>query len=232
MALSFGFFDAINSDRVYSAEDMNAFLTLLTSDGVLATPQGTPSNYFQTIENSGMTVKVKPGIAVVNGHWMKDTADATLSIDSAHSTLMRIDSIVIRCDSTDRICEIAVVKGTPSASPAAPALTNTAYIKEYRLANIRVSAGATSIVNNNIIDTRGTADCPWITSLVQIPDTSTLFGAYNTALQNALDETTAGNLQNQINSINLQIAGIPNVSSGTADPSGGTDGDIYIKYEA
>ena len=35
-----GFFDAINNDRVYSAEDMNMPYTKLISEGVFATPKG------------------------------------------------------------------------------------------------------------------------------------------------------------------------------------------------
>lgn len=78
-----------------------------------------------------------------------------LSITTAHATLPRIDIVVAKIEDTQYAggvdaWSLAVVAGTPAASPVAP----TEPANCIRLANIAVGAGVTSIVNGNITDTR------------------------------------------------------------------------------
>ena len=57
-----GFFDAMNNDRLYSADQMNRPYKRLVSNGVFATPQVTPSTDLQVVSAaSGMNIKVKKG---------------------------------------------------------------------------------------------------------------------------------------------------------------------------
>ena len=66
-----------------------------------------------------------------------------------------------------RNIQIAVVSGTPAGTPVAPSLTRTSDIYELGIADVLVPTAATSIIANNIIDTRlDTNLCGLVNSLV------------------------------------------------------------------
>lgn len=172
-----GFFNSINKDRLYTAEEMTRPYELLVSNGVFATPKGTPSDYLQVYASEGMNLTVKAGRGIFADKWFLLDGDMAISLESAEVTLNRIDSIVVRVDSSEavRAASIVIKKGVPASNPAPPEVTRASLIKEYRLANILISAGATTIQQMNITDTRGSADCGWVTSLIEQVDTSTLY---------------------------------------------------------
>lgn len=179
MAVQCGFFNSVGKDRLYKAEDMTKPYELLVSNGVFATQNGTPSNYLQAYAGtqSGLNVLVKAGRGIFFDKWFVNDADMTLVLDSAETVLDRIDTIVARVDvsETVRAGSIVVKKGTPASSPVAPSMTRSTTVREYRLADVKISAGATAIKQTDITDQRGSADCGWVTSLVQQVDTSTLW---------------------------------------------------------
>lgn len=172
-----GFFNSVNGDRLYQADDMTKPYENLVSNGVFATQSGTPSNYLQVYAEQLLSVRVKAGRGVFFDKWFLSDSDIVLSLETAHATLPRIDSIVVKVDKSEnvRAATIEVKKGTPNSTPVAPTLTRSDYIKEYRLANIRVNANDTTILQSNIQDTRGLSECGWVTSLIQQVDTSTLY---------------------------------------------------------
>lgn len=172
-----GFFNSINGDRRYTAEEMTRPYELLVSNGVFATQSGTPSDYLQVHADSGMNLIVKGGRGIFADKWFLLDGDMHMTVESAEVTLNRIDSIVVKVDLNEsvRSASIIVKKGTPASTPMAPEVIRTALVQEYRLANIAVNAGVTAIQQLNITDTRGSDDCGWVTSLIQQVDTSTLY---------------------------------------------------------
>lgn len=177
MAIQCGFFNSVNKDRLYSAEDMTKPYELLVSNGVFASPDGTPSDQLQVMASNGFNVLVKPGRGIFADKWLINDAEMTLTFDAPEVTVDRIDSVIVRVDVSEdvRIGDIFVRKGTPSTSPVPPDLIDTGLIKEYRLANVRLDSDTLEIRQLNIQDCRGSAECPWVTSLIQQVDTSTLF---------------------------------------------------------
>lgn len=177
MAIKCGFFNSVNKDRLYKAEEMTRPYELLVSNGVFATQEGKPSTQLQVYANSGMTIKVLAGRGIFKDKWLINDADLSLTVSTAEVTLARIDSVIVRIDTSEsvRTGTIVVKEGTPASSPTAPVMVRSDTIYEYRLADILVNPGVTAITQTNITDRRGSADCPWVTSLVQQVDTSTLF---------------------------------------------------------
>lgn len=180
-----GFFDSVDRDRLYKAEAMTRPYELLVSNGVFATPEGTPSTYLQVYANEGMNVVVKAGRGIFKDKWLINSEDMVLTLEASEVTLSRIDSIIVRIDTSEsvRAGSIEVKTGTPSSNPVAPAMERSEDVYEYRLANISVSPQVTKIEQLNISDQRGSADCPWVTSLVQQVDTSTLFAQWEDAYE-------------------------------------------------
>lgn len=75
----------------------------------------------------------------------------TVTIPTA-SAQARIDIVCCKVDVSTGVASLVVVSGTPSGSPAVPATPAS----HYKLANVAVGAGVTTITNANITDTRRT----------------------------------------------------------------------------
>lgn len=188
MAITYGFFNSLNGDRVYNADDMSTYFKGLISDGVYENVGGA----LQVLAGTGMTVNVQTGRAIINSKWLENDAVLTLPITAAHVTLNRYTAVVIHLDMSARTIDIITKDGTPATTPTKPTLTNGSTVKEFCLAYIYVAAGATSISQSNITDNRAnTNECGWITGLVEQVDTSTLFNQWQTAYNENIAEMNA-----------------------------------------
>ena len=163
-----GFFDSVNKDRLYTANQMNMPYKRVISDGVFPNKNGGPSGDFQVAAVSGMVVSVATGNAMIGGKWAESDEQINVTIAGNTSAYTRIDSIMIRADVSANVRAVGIVykQGTESATPTAPALETGGRVTEIRLADITVSPAAVSITDANIIDQRGTADCPWVAGVI------------------------------------------------------------------
>lgn len=105
-------------------------------------------------DSSGMQVKVKSGQAWIKGHFFESTAEEILAIDAADPTNPRIDRVILRLDWNDNFIDLAVLKGTPAASPSPPTLTQSSSRWEISLAQVLVRAGAVTIAAGDVTDER------------------------------------------------------------------------------
>lgn len=187
-----GFYDSVSQDRLYTAEDMNKPYKRVITNGVFATPKGTPSTDLQVVAFSGMTIKCLHGDGMFGYKWFQVESDIAITVPSNTALLPRFDSVFARVDTriSSRAGSIVYRTGTESQNPTPPAIDTTEGVFEYRLANVYVAAGAASIVQANISDLRGSLGCPWITSLIRQVDTSTLFAQWQDAYQTYFDEST------------------------------------------
>lgn len=193
-AVNSGFYDAVNSDRTYSADDMNRPYKRLVSNGVFATPQGNPSTDLQVVSaGTGMQIIVQAGEGIFADKWFENAAAINITVPNNTSTVPRVDSVIVQVDqrTSGRVGNIVYRTGTPSSNPAAPAINLVTNVTEYRVANIYVAAGANAINNDAITDLRGSSSCPWITALINQVDTSVLFEQYQAAYQNYFNNSTA-----------------------------------------
>ena len=97
-------------------------------------------------DGSGLDVDVATGGFVVNGHPFANSAIANLAVTANASGNARIDTVVVRLTQPGQTLEgkieLAVVAGTPAASPVAPSLTQTSATWEEALADVAVANGA------------------------------------------------------------------------------------------
>ena len=180
MSFICGFFNSIDGDRKYNAEQMNNPYRRIVSNGVFARPNGTLSTDFQVQSIADMKVKVMAGEGIFADKWAKLDSDMPFDVPTAHVTLPRIDSIVVRIDSSAavRAGSIIYLQGSASSNPTAPALEDSNFIKEYRLANIRVNANTSTITQANITDTRPSSECGIITNLLANSDISATYAQW------------------------------------------------------
>lgn len=158
-----GFFNSSGSDRIYDAADFAAYFGNLVSNGVF---YATATN-LQATPGNGLAVSVAAGSAWINGYRYENTDDLNLPLTTANGSNPRIDRVVVRLSHVSRNIQLAVVAGTPAATPSAPALTRTSDVYELGIADVLIPAAATSIAANNITDTRlNTSLCGLVNSLV------------------------------------------------------------------
>ena len=163
---------------------------------------------------------------MINGAFAYDAEESTVTLATANANLPRIDRVVLRCNYLNRLCEIITKTGTPASIPAAPELLQPASGDYYELclATVRVEAGATSVTQSAITDTRGDSSvCGFITQLIDHLDTSEFmsqltawqeeysaeqqaaFTAWFNEMKDQLSEDAAGNLQNQITALGTRV---------------------------
>lgn len=187
--ITYGFFNSVNGDRKYNAEDMSHYFEGLISDGIFETI----GDRFLVTAGEGMTVTVGTGRALIDCHWIKNDAALSLSLDPADVQLPRKDAIVIKLDLNDsaRQMSIEIIKGTPVFPAETPIITNTENVKYLLLAVVTINKGITSIQQNYITDYRGSVKCPWVTGIVDQVNTADLFLQYQTAYETMRAEMEA-----------------------------------------
>ena len=174
-----GFFNSIDGDRKYDADDISNYFLKLISNGVFATP----ANSMQIQAATGMRVKVTPGWAFINCKWLRLDNDHYITLDKADVKYNRVDRIVLRLDPSDdvRAITIQVKKGDPGDPTY---LKNLERVKngvwELSLGYVWVHANATEIRQSNIVDERANTDvCGFVTGLIDQIDTTNLFAQYD-----------------------------------------------------
>ncbi len=224
MAVTYGFYDSLNHDRLYNAQQMSAIFDGIINDGVFMSV----GNQFHTVAGTGMQVIVKSGRAWFDSTWTLNDAEYPLSIDAADVLLTRIDAVVLEVNSevATRANTIKVVKGTPASTPAKPTLTNTATIHQHALAYVTVAKNTTAITNSMIEIVVGKTETPYVTAILQTTDITDLFKKWENDFQvwfetvkGTLDGDVALNLQNQIDHCvkKADKATAEDIEAGTAD---------------
>ena len=162
MSVSSGFFNSVNGDRVYNADDIANYFEGLLTNGVFY-GYGTGLGVFENPAGADMSVVVGTGKAMALGKFIKNTNQLTLELETGGSQ-PRYDAIVAGVDLDARTADIYVKQGTEAVSPAYPSRYNNVDTVELVLAYVYVAAGATSIVQSNITQKQSDSSvCGWIT---------------------------------------------------------------------
>lgn len=211
MAEKSSFFNSVSGDRKYKAEDWASYFGALIGNGVFPNP----ATNLQVVPGArGLTVTVHAGKAWINGYYYNNTDDLTLTLPTSDGSKKRIDRIVVRWSLSDRKISAEVKSGTAATNPSAPVLQRDSDVYELAIADVLVGVAATSITSASITDRRYDSTlCGVVTGTVQQIDTSAFaaqvqsfladseaeFTTWLDGIQNVLDESTAGNLLNLIN---------------------------------
>lgn len=147
----------------YTANEWRTLLTNLFTEGILGAGSFAVT---QRAAGANMQLDIAAGVAVLTGdnaagqgrYLIRDDAADTeaVTISTANPTNPRIDRVGIQLrdpsegGSAGRDAIFSVVTGTAASSPSAPAAPDSFLT----LALVSVAAGATSIVNANITDSR------------------------------------------------------------------------------
>lgn len=192
MAEKSSFFNSVDHDRQYKAEDWAEYFAEFIGNGVFPNPA---VGLAVSASGTDMTLTLTSGSAYINGYRYANTGTGssalTLTVDTAPAALKRIDRVVIRWDRSTRSIYAAVSKGTESSTPSPPTLQRNADRWELCLATVAVGTGVTHIDDTDVTDTRmDTSVCGIVTGTVEQIDFSTVFAQYNAAFDAALEAAT------------------------------------------
>lgn len=205
MAVTFGFYNSIDHDRVYNASHMSSIFNGIIKDGVFMSI-GTA---LQVTPGTGLSIVVGVGRAWFNSTWTDNDSPLTLPVSLPDLVLPRIDTVVLEINATDevRANSFKIIEGTPATNPVPPVLTNTSTIHQYPLANISVPIGITEFTPAYIVNKIGSSQCPYITGILSTINTDGLVAQWEQEFMDWFDEMkdqlsvdAAGNLQIQIDS--------------------------------
>lgn len=179
MAITSGFFNSVDGDRLYNAEQMSHYFEGLITDGVYESI----GDKLQVTVGEDFTVNVGTGRAMIDCHWMKNDAAYNIPIPAADVQYNRVDAIVVKLDTVAREMSLELISGELSTSMILPVIENQSTVKYLILAYVQVESGMTTIRQGHIVDKRGSAKCPYVTGLIKQVDTSQLFAQYQDACE-------------------------------------------------
>lgn len=199
-------------DRAITAEMERSFNKLRYTNGVFSSV----GSGMAVSANNNMAVTVGTGGAHIEGAMYVNNTPLSLTIEAANASLNRIDRVVLQFNTSVSVRSVrALIRtGTAATNPVAPELRQESNLFEIALADIYVKKGATGISQSAITDQRlNSALCGFVVAAIPSSvDTTGLFDQYQTALNDwldtvaaALDDTLAGNLQNQITALGTRL---------------------------
>lgn len=153
MAFSFGFFNAKNLDRTYTAENFCDYLGSIICNGI----QDNYGRCFDLSAGSGLSVTVGTGKAWINGHYFIN--DARYSIDLSEymdESLPRYVGIAIYLDTTESVRNVSLklFPGTPAENPGLPSIPQDEDHVRLLMYAVRLNPGATSLSDRDWFDYR------------------------------------------------------------------------------
>lgn len=213
------FFNSVDGDREYDADEFAAYFRQFLSTG-LYHQNNQPA--LKVTHAGGLTTRVEPGSAYLEGYMYRNTADLDLEHAVGDPTNPRIDRVVVRLDRSvgSRSIHAVVKQGTPATTPQPPALQRDAIIYEISLAQVRVNAGASTIAS--ITDERlDESVCGLVSSLITVPTDE--FQAAWDAFMAGVD----GDWQDWFDNVREQAGA--QVFVGESEPSLANEGDMWLK---
>lgn len=213
MTVSSGFFNSVNHDRLYDAEQLSSIFDGIIVDGVYENV-GEAFNV-TAYPDSNSTVLVGTGRAWFNHTWTLNDSRFSITLDPPNEMLGRIDAIVIDVNKErdTRKNSIIYLKGDEATPDFPPTLIDTENHHQYPIAYITRHAEQNGPISQSDIEiTVGTGACPIATGVLEAQNLENLmqqldaeFNEWWDGIKDVLDENTATKLQNQIDEINAKL---------------------------
>lgn len=185
MSVTYGFYNSLNGDRKYNAEQISSIFDGLIIDGVFASI-GTA---FAVKAAGGLTVNVGIGKAWFNHTWTLNDSILPLTAPESEVLLDRIDAVVLEVNGLESVREnsIKIITGTPSSAPVRPTLENEGNVHQYPLAYIYRKFGSAVITQADITNMIGTDSTPFVTGILQTISLDELLGQWQDQLDRFTD---------------------------------------------
>lgn len=178
-----GFFDSIDHDRRYNAEQVSSIFDGIVRDGIFMTIGGKLQVRASSAEN--MNIIVSSGRCWFNHVWLLNDADLIMPVEISELLVDRIDAVVIDIDTSlsVRAGTIKIIKGEGSSSPQRPTLINEPGHYQYALAYISVKKDVSAILQADITNMVGSEPTPFVTGPLETIDATMLLAQWESQFQ-------------------------------------------------
>ena len=192
MTISSGFFNSVNHDRLYDAEQFGSIFDGVINDGVYEHV----GDAFNVSPNSSVndSVIIGTGRAWFNHTWILNDSQYSVTLNPPNLVLPRYDALVFDIDRRDSVRKnsITIVEGTPNSTPQYPAMINEELHKQYPFAYVLLNPGNSEIISaENITYNVGKSTCPLVTGPLEVISDDNFFQQMNAKFEtfkNDLDE--------------------------------------------
>lgn len=230
MALTSGFFNSLNGDRKYNAEDIASMFDGIITDGIIKNH----GEAFNVTANGGNQISVGSGRAWNKHTWTNNDSTMLVNMGPADSSLNRIDAVVLEINKSDDVRKnsIKIVEGTPSASPSRPVLTNSIDISQLPLAYILRPASSTEISQANITNSIGTNECPYASPIIDEVKLTETYGELTNSISIAqnMANTAQNTADKAVQLINAHVGNIAYIETSTISDEASGRNTAEISY--
>ena len=207
MSVTSGFFNSVNHDRLYDAEQISSMFDGIILDGIY---QGLGDAFIvKPYSDLNCTVTVGTGRAWFDHTWTLNSTELALTLDDPNVLYDRIDAIVIDVDRRQdvRANSIKVVKGTVSETGATkPSLIEEELHNQYPLAYVTVKAGSAAPIQAQYIENViGQTKTPLVAGVLEHMDIGMFvqqmeaeFNEWFDRLKDTIDENTVADINNKL----------------------------------
>lgn len=176
MTVTSGFFNSINHDRRYDAEQLSSIFDGIINDGVY---QGYGEAFAVTVyPGAKNTIVIGTGRAWFDHTWILNDSRLSMVIDDYGISASRIDAVVLDIDRRESVRNnsIKIIKGSYSSKPSPPALIKEDLHNQYPIAYITTPTGLdANLTNGNISNMVGTEQCPFVTGIIEAVNASIFY---------------------------------------------------------
>lgn len=155
--IRYGFYNSINHDRIYTAEDISGIFDGIVGDGIAQ--YGDRFQVLPYISGGTWVIQIGIGRAWFNQTWIHNPEPLYLTVTPPPTGYNRKDYVILRIDKPNRSNTITMVAGNNAVDePSAlyPTLsTGTDGIYEYALYGLVFGPNASSISDVTFVDFRG-----------------------------------------------------------------------------
>lgn len=211
MSVTSGFYNSLNGDRKYYADQMSDIFDGIISNGVFASI----GDAFKVEASEGNTITVGTGRAWFNHKWVNNDAPITLVARDAENTRNRYDAVVIEVNRMDtvRAASIKIVYGSTGNPLTKPTVIQSETTYEVPIAYILRRAASSSISQSDITYNVGTEECPYVTAPLEVHNIESIVAQWHSQFldwMNSLDAIlsgdTAADLTGRVLNIENQIS--------------------------
>lgn len=214
MAVTSGFFNSINHDRLYDAEQLSSIFDGVILDGVY---ENIGDAFNVTSSGDGNTVLIGTGRAWFNHTWILNDSKYAVTLDPSVEAFSRIDAIVIDIDkrTEQRTNSIKVLKGVYANSPSKPSMIHEKLHDQYPIAYINIDKGSTSVDNSKITRAVGTSECPIVTGVLEVINDDAYWQQLNSnfmtwwdGIKESLSESDVANIIVRLTDLENKVNGL------------------------
>ena len=209
MAITSGFYNSVNGDRTYDADQFGSLFDGIIAPGVFP---NVGDKFRVRPTNNGMSVYVGSGKAWLNNRWVENSGDETVTLTGSHATLDRIDLVCVEVDRSKAIrgAKIKVVQGTPAVTPTVPSVDDNGDRQTFALAQIKIIKNSRQITAENIISLVGSARTPYVSGPLQNINLDSLQaklqGEFNTWFESVRDALANAGGNTSTDVANLKVS--------------------------